>query len=287
MTRRYAQILISILLLLVSFPPIETVPPSHAYVLHGYHLLDLMRREMGTARSLEVIQKLTIQESVLSAEAVAVQETLSYRFPVAFRSEFVSAAGEHIQIFSNGRALTVVDRRIVSDTESDLDHYKDIFLFNTRELLKNRLSQLGVAAEVSSVGRFQGRVGYILGAQYPDETVPQLWLDKETFRPMRWLLKPAAAGTPSEALEVRYFDWRKLSSIWYPERIEFYQGDRLLRRMQVQRTRVNPELSNRLFDLTYLKSIYPFAVTPPAAQGESGGKNDIQRTIDRFRKLFE
>jgi len=287
MTRRYAQILISILLLLVPFAPIVTVPPSHAYVLHGYHLLELMRREMGTARSLEVIQKLTIQESVLSAEAVAVQETLSYRFPVAFRSEFVSAAGEHIQIFSNGRALTVVDRRIVSDTESDLDHYKDIFLFNTRELLKNRLSQLGVAAEVSSVGRFQGRVGYILGAQYPDETVPQLWLDKETFRPMRWLLKPAAAGNPSEALEVRYFDWRKLSSIWYPERIEFYQGDRLLRRMQVQRTRVNPELSNRLFDLTYLKSLYPFAVAPPAAQGDSGGKNDIQRTIDRFRKLFE
>ena len=286
MTRRYAQILI-LILLLVPFGPIVTVPPSHAYVLHGYHLLELMRREMGTARSLEVIQKLTIQESVLSAEAVAVQETLSYRFPVAFRSEFVSAAGEHIQIFSNGRALTVVDRRIVSDTESDLDRYKDIFLFNTRELLKNRLSQLGVAAEVSSVGRFQGRVGYILGAQYPDETVPQLWLDKETFRPMRWLLKPAAAGNPSEALEVRYFDWRKLSSIWYPERIEFYQGDRLLRRMQVQRTRVNLELSNRLFDLTYLKSIYPFAVAPPAAQDESGGKNDIQRTIDRFRKLFE
>jgi outer membrane lipoprotein-sorting protein len=272
---------------MVPFSPIATAPPSHAYVLHGYHLLELMRREMGTARSLEVIQKLTIQESVLPTEAVVVQETLSYRFPDAFRSEFASAAGEHIQVFSNGRALTVVDRRIVSDTESELDHYKDIFLYNTRELLKNRLSQLGVAADVSSVGRFQGRIGYVLGAQYPDETVPQLWLDKETFRPMRWLLKPASAGNLSEAIEVRYDNWRKVSSIWYPERIEFYQGDRLLRRLQVQRTRVNPELSDRLFDLAYLKSIYPYAAAPPPAQGEPGGKNDIQRTIDRFRKLFE
>lgn len=287
MTRRYALILVSILTLMVPFGPILTASPSHAYVLHGYHLLDLMRREMGTARSLEVIQKLTIQESVLPTEAVAVQETLSYRFPVAFRSEFASAAGEHIQIFSHGRVLTVVDGRIVSDTESELDHYKDIFLFNTRELLINRLSQLGVAANVSSVGRFQGRIAYVLGAQYPDETVPQLWLDKETFRPMRWLLKPASAGNLSEALEVRYGDWRKVSSIWYPERIEFYQGDRLLRRMQVQRTRVNPELSSRLFDVAYLKSIYPYAAVPLPAQGESGGKNDIQRTIDRFRKLFE
>ena len=285
--RRYALILFSILTLMVPFGPILTAPPSHAYVLHGYHLLDLMRREMGTARSLEVVQKLTIQESVLPTEATAVQETLSYRFPVAFRSEFASAAGDHIQVYSNGRALTVVDRRIVSDTESELDHYKDIFLFNTRELLINRLSQLGVAVDVSSVGRFQGRIAYVLGAQYPDETVPQLWLDKETFRPMRWLLKPASAGNLSEAVEVRYGDWRKVSSIWYPERIEFYLGDRLLRRMQVQRTRVNPEFSKRLFDVAYLKSIYPYAAAPPPTQGESGGKNDIQRTIDRFRKLFE
>ncbi len=285
--RRYAQILFSILTLILPFGPILTAPPTHAYVLHGYHLLDLMRREMGTARSLEVIQKLTIQESVLPTEAMAVQETVSYRFPVAFRSEFASTVGEHIQIFSNGRALTVVDGRIVSDTESEFDHYKDIFLFNTRELLIKCLSQLGVAADVSSVGRFQGRIAYVLGAQYPDETVPQLWLDKETFRPMRWLLKPASAGNLSEALEVRYGDWRKVSSIWYPERIEFYLGDRLLRRMQVQRTRVNPKFSNRLFDVAYLKSIYPYAAVPPPAQGESGGKNDIQRTIDRFRKLFE
>jgi len=285
--RRYAQILFSILTLILPFGPILTPPPTHAYVLHGYHLLDLMRREMGTARSLEVIQKLTIQESVLPTEAMAVQETVSYRFPVAFRSEFASAVGEHIQIFSNGRALTVVDGHIVSDTESEFDHYKDIFLFNTRELLIKCLSQLGVAADVSSVGRFQGRIAYVLGAQYPDETVPQLWLDKETFRPMRWLLKPASAGNLSEALEVRYGDWRKVSSIWYPERIEFYLGDRLLRRMQVQRTRVNPKFSNRLFDVAYLKSIYPYAAVPPPAQGESGGKNDIQRTIDRFRKLFE
>jgi outer membrane lipoprotein-sorting protein len=287
MMRRYAQILFSILTLILPFGPILTPPPTHAYVLHGYHLLDLMRREMGTARSLEVIQKLTIQESALPTEAIAVQETVSYRFPVAFRSEFASAVGEHIQIFSNGRALTVVDGLIVSDTESEFDHYKDIFLFNTRELLIKCLSQLGVAADVSSVGRFQGRIAYVLGAQYPDETVPQLWLDKETFRPMRWLLKPASAGNLSEALEVRYGDWRKLSSIWYPERIEFYLGDRLLRRMQVQRTRVNPKFSKRLFDVAYLKSIYPYAAVPPPAQGESGGKNDIQRTIDRFRKLFE
>ncbi|MFZ0610602.1 MAG: hypothetical protein WAM73_00030 [Desulfobacterales bacterium] len=286
--RRSARLLFLIPLILAAIGQVMTAPPSFAYVLHGYHLLDLMRREMGSARSLQVVQDLSIQQSTLSPDdLLTVQETLSYRFPTAFRSEFTASDGEHIRVFSDGRSVTVVDRRIVSDTEGELDHFKDVFLFNTRDLLKKRLADLGVAAEVSSVGRFQGRAGYVLGAQYPDETVPQLWLDKKTFRPMRWLLRPAAAANPGQALEVRYEDWRKADSIWYPEKIEFYQGDRLLRRMQVQRTRVNPELAARLFDVAYLKSIFPRATDAPADQGEAGDKNDIQRTIERFRRLFE
>lgn len=288
MIRRSGKLLFSILLALAIVGQFSTTPGGHAYVLHGYHLLDLMRREMGSARSLQVMQDLSIQQGTLSPDDVlTVQETLSYRFPTAFRSEFTASDGEHIRVFSNGRSVAVVDRRIVSDTEGELDRFKDIFLFNTRDLLIKRLGDLGVAAEVSSIGRFQGRVGYVLGAQYPDETVPQLWLDKETFRPMRWLLRPSTAANPGQALEVRYEDWRKTASIWYPERIEFFQGDRLLRRMQVQRTRVNPELADRLFDVAYIKSMFPQAAAVPADQGATGDKNDIQRTIERFRRLFE
>lgn len=286
--RRFARLIFSIPLILAAIGQFMTAPAAHAYVLHGYHLLDLMRREMGSARSLQVVQNLSIQQGSLSPDDVlTVQETLSYRFPTAFRSEFTTSDGEHIRVFSSGRSVTVVDRRIVSDTEGELDRFKDIFLFNTRDLLIKRLADLGVAAEVSSIGRFQGRIGYVLGAQYPDETVPQLWLDKETFRPMRWLLRPAAATNPGQALEVRYEDWRKAASIWYPERIEFFQGDRLLRRMQVQRTLVDPELADRLFDVAYLKSTFPQAAAVPADQGETGDKNDIQHTIERFRRLFE
>ncbi len=286
--RRFARFLFFVPLLLAAIGPFMTTPSSHAYVLHGYHLLDLMRREMGSARSLQVFQNLSIQQGSLAPDdMLTVQETLSYRFPSAFRSEFTASDGEHIRVLSNGRSVTVVDRRIVSETESELDRFKDIFLYDTRDSLKKRLADLGVAAEVSSIGRFKGRVGYVLGAQYPDETVPQLWLDKQTFRPMRWLLRPAAAANPGQALEVRYEDWRKAASIWYPEKIEFYQGDRLLRRMQVQRTRVNPELADRLFDVAYLKSVFPRAAAAPADPGAAGDKNDIQHTIERFRRLFE
>jgi outer membrane lipoprotein-sorting protein len=246
-----------------------------------------MCREMGSARGLQVDQELSVLESFPATERLVLQETVSYRFPVAFRSEFTSAAGRHIQILFGGRALTVVDRRIVAEAANDLDHYKDIFLYNTPDLLKNRLVDLGVAVEVSSLGRFQGRIGYVLGAQYPDESVPQLWLDKETFRPMRWLLKPAAATPAGAALEVRYDDWKKVASLWYPRRIEFYQGDRILRRIQVKRARVNPDFPDRFFDLAYLESLYPYAAAAPSDRKESGAVTDMQRAIDRFRRMIE
>ncbi len=282
---RIATIISLVLLLAIS--SIADPPATKAYVLHGYHLLDLMLKEMGSARELQVVQKSTLEDAVTPEVTAGVNETISYLIPGAFRSEFTSAQGDHIHVFSNGRSLTIFNQRIVSESESDLDRYKDIFLFNTRQLLKNHLMRLGMAPDVSSVGRFQGALVYVLGAQYPDETVPQLWLDKDTFRPVRWLIRPAATDNLSDPVEIRYSGWRKTGTIWYPFQIEIYQGGRLLRNIQVARVRENPNLSHRLFDIAYLKSIYPKGEPPQSEQPETGGKSEVQKTIERFRRLFE
>jgi outer membrane lipoprotein-sorting protein len=282
---RIATIISLVLLLAIS--SIADPPATKAYVLHGYHLLDLMLKEMGSPRELQVVQKSTLEDAVTPELTAGVNETISYLIPGAFRSEFTSAQGDHIHVFSNGRSLTIFNQRIVSESESDLDRYKDIFLFNTRQLLKNHLMRLGMAPDVSSVGRFQGALVYVLGAQYPDETVPQLWLDKDTFRPVRWLIRPAATDNLSDPVEIRYSGWRKTGTFWYPFQIEIYQGGRLLRNIQVARVRGNPNLSHRLFDIAYLKSIYPKGEPPQSEQPETGGKSEVQKTIERFRRLFE
>ena len=273
--------------LLLAVPSVAIPPDAKAYVLHGYHLLDLMLKEIGSARELQVVQKSTIEDAFNPEVTAGINETVNYLLPGAFRSEFTSAAGDHIHVFSGGRSLTILNKRIVSEKESDLDRYKDIFLFNKREALKNHLVKLGMAPDVSSVGRFQGTLVYVLGAQYPDETVPQLWLDKSTFMPVRWLLRPASTVNLRESFEVRYHGWRKTGTTWYPFRVEIYQGDRLLRKIQVARVQVNPKLSHRLFDIAYLKSIYPKGDPLQPEQPEPGVKSDVQKTIERFRRIFE
>ena len=272
---------------LLFLPPAADPPDTKAYVLHGYHLLDLMLKEMGSARELQVVQKSTFADTTTPDLTTGINETISYLLPGAFRSESTSSAGDKIHVFSNGRSLTIINQRIVSERESDLDRYKDVFLFNTRERLKNHLTRLGMAPDVSSIGRYQGTIVYVLGAKYPDEKAPQLWLDKDTFRPVRWLIRPAATDNPSASFEVRYNGWRKTETVWYPFEIEIYQGGRLLRKLQVAQLRVNPKLSHQLFDIAHLKSIYPKGEPLPSEPSGSGDKNEVQKTIERFRRLFE
>lgn len=260
---------------------------ANAYVLHGSHLLELMTKEIGQADSLRVYQKLIVHESEPDGEAFELTETLMFVFPEAFRSEISSQNAERIHVVAGRSTVTIIDGKVVADYETEFDRYKDIFLYNTRPLLERRLPQLGVDPSISSVGRFQDRIGFILGAQYPDESVPQLWLDKDTFRPFRWILKPGSDDSLVGALEVRYYGWRKVDSIWYPVRIEFYQGDTILRTIQVQKLQANPKLSGELFDIRRLKSKYPKGGPLLPRQPESEKQGEVQKTLERFHQIFE
>ena len=275
--------LIVVLLLAITI----SVSVASAYVLHPLHLLELMTSEMGQAESLMVSQKLVINESELPEQTIALEETVMYLFPDAFRSEITSEMARRIHVVDRGRSATVIDEKLVDEQEGDFDRYKDLFLYNSPDLLEARLKRLGVDTSVTSLGKYQGRIGYIIGAQFPDEGLPQLWLDKNTFKPFRWLLRPGAEEDPALALEVRYYGWRQFDRIWYPARIEFYQGENLVRTILVQKVKVNPELQVQLFDLRRLRAQYPRGEPQLPPQQDAGDQSDVQETVERFQRLFE
>ncbi len=266
---------------------IVSVASVCAYVLHPLQLLELMTSEMGQAESLMVYQKQVVNESELPEQTITLQETAMYIFPDAFRSEITSNIAQRIHVVDRGQSATIIDAKLVADQEGDFDRYKDLFLYNSRELLEARLQQLGVDTTISSLGKLEGRIGYVIGAQFPDELVPQIWLDKNTFKPFRWLLRPGFDGDQYGALEVRYYGWRQFDKIWYPARIEFYQGDILLRTILVQDVKVNPKLDGQLFDVRRLRAQYPRGGPQLAPRTDSDEQSDVQETVERFQRLFE
>jgi outer membrane lipoprotein-sorting protein len=255
----------------------------NAYVLPGPFLLKLMIQNLGIADRLLVTQKLVLNDDNPNMSADELSETLKFVFPKTFRSDIVSENIQRIRILSDKSVFTVIDGKISDEPENSYDHYKDLILFRSREILQERLSNLGVDVKITSLGRFQGDPAYVLGAQYPDETSPQVWLDKKTFLPFRWIMTSNA----TQNLEVLYLDWKKLNQTWYPMRIEFFSNGNLVREIHVQNIEVNPAFQSDLFDIQQLKSLYPQGAP---AEPKNGGKeelDEVQKTIEEFKKIYK
>jgi hypothetical protein len=61
----------------------------------------------------------------------------------------------------------------------------------------------------------------------------------------------------------------------------------LVREIHVQNIKVNPSFSKKLFDIKHLKSLYPQG--PPAIPEQENKKDldEVQKTIEDFKRLYE
>jgi hypothetical protein len=220
-------------------------------------------------------------------ESIQLDESLRYVFSEAFRSDSVSDDNQRIYVFRDGQTLTVIDGVISSGAGTRFDLYKDLLLYRSREVLSERLSDLGIDISLSSLGRFEGQPAFVVGAEYPDETLPQVWVDMETFQPLRMIIPSGSASYSTDFLEIRYSQWQKIGKIWYPMRIEFIQDGATVRTIEVNGYQVDAVFSKEVFDIARLKLEYREPIPTPDRPGETDSLSEVQKTIERFKKIFE
>lgn len=277
----------------VTFYRIET-PPSTA-AAEAENEIDADTSADSAAETLEekdlapdVVESDVVEPDAVEPDVIEMDESLRYLISKAFRSDIVTDDNQRIHIFQNGDALTIIGGVVRTTPQTRFDLYKDILLFRSRPELVDRLMYLNVDVSVTSLGRFEGQIAYVIGAQYPDESVDQLWVDQATFRPLRWIIADGASGFQPNPLEVRYHDWWQLNdTFWYPMRIGFYQNNQLVREIKVQRYEVDPSFSRDLFDIQQIRSTYPQAAPAVSSSAESESISEVQRTIEEFSKMFE
>jgi hypothetical protein len=295
-------------------------------VLQGPHVLDLVIENLGKAKSLFVSQKIIFYRFGLvddseqyspgsgsmqpsdavdardgsrrswdhfanemgeEPEAMELEGSLRYIFSKAFRSDARSNDSERIFIFSEGKTLTLIDGTSASGAANRFDLYKDLLFYHSREELVERLLQLGVNVSISSLGRFEGKIAFVIGAEYPDESVSQIWIDQDTFLPLRWIIKGVDPAGESDTMEIRYLVWWKIGKLRYPSRIEFYQDGNLVRVIQAINFEENATFSEELFDIDYLKTVFPQAPVQPIVPGDTEEPSEVEKTIEEFRLIFE
>ncbi|NVL90981.1 MAG: hypothetical protein HWN69_08350 [Desulfobacterales bacterium] len=273
------------LYLVCAFIVLGLAVAGHSYVLPAEQILGFMVKRFGSARTFVVLQKTVVYDPALEGGMRELDETLYYQYPDRFRHESGTSGAGQVRVVGPEGAIFVTNGKIIAETENPFDRFKDLLLYRQEEALFERLSQLDVDLDVVSLGRYKETIAYVIGANYPDESVPQVWIEKKTFRPIRYIVK--GAGSKDAALEeIEYTDYVSLGKKgWYPSRILFFQNGRLARMYVLKTFKINPDLPDQLFDIAYLKTVYqPIASTQPSPKPEL---DEVEKTIRDFRKTFE
>lgn len=270
---------------------IVSVSCAFAYVPPAEEVFSLMpHQKHRLIRALALTLETTFHGEAWPEGEISFTENVCFRYPDRFYSVIEVPSGRKIYAVQAEKTLTAVDNKIISMAESHTDRYKDLFLYRSPESLVDALLRAGIDTAIVSFGRLEGRIAYVIGAVYPDESFPQVWVDKDTFRPLR-ILFPASEG--SEKTDIRYEQYFNIGHrMWYPGLIIFYSNDKIIKE---QRLRTH-ESSSRddafpeyLFDIDKMQKTYRFFVEPDEKDDASSRSelDQVKKSIDDFQKAFE
>lgn len=201
-----------------------------AYVPDSAVLLEFAVEKMGKPDRLAVEQDLEIFDKAFEKGYKVFSQKLWYKIAESFRAETKSEDKSSIYVSTKDSSITILNNQIISEQETLLDLYKDILLLRDRELIFKKLELAGIDMLSSGLGRFKGKLSFILGASNNDFSKSQLWVDKETFLPSRLIIVK-----DSGKLEIQYSEWKRISRTWYPRRIEFFVNDVISRIIRVKK----------------------------------------------------
>ncbi len=259
--------------------------PAFGYVLDGRHILELMLDRMNLPGRFRVDQTLTLFDDQFEGGQIAVRQQVNYQLPARFRSEIQTESLSRICVVNGNKSLTLVDGRIVSRRMDAVLRYKDLFCYHSRQALVDRLAYLGMNVPLSSYGRWKKEPVYVVGAKYPDASGTQLWVDKDTFLPVRWVFQDLPAGQGPGKTEFQYEEWHHVKGSRYPRVIKVFRNERLTRKMEIHEIATNPEFPSDFFNLDYLAA--GAGESGAAAESEAAPENEIDQQIREFREIFQ
>lgn len=104
------------------------------------------------------------------------------------------------------------------------------------------LGRRGVALSEVTLGRFDGRIAYVVGGRAKDPK-PLLFVDKDGFQPLRLI-----AAEDGALVDVRLLGWDSpTGGGWFPRAVEVFARDAALLRFTTERATANPKLPDALF----------------------------------------
>jgi outer membrane lipoprotein-sorting protein len=257
---------------------------ANAYVMPGKQMIEQMEKHLGATETLSAVHSFIMHNLEYNdGQPLELKETVIYKFPNALHSEILMNDKQKLHVVSSKGVVTIVDNIVSDEPHTTFDLYKYLLLERDKTKITRRLSVSGINVNISSYGKFEKKAVYVVGAKYPDLSVPQLWLEINTFRPCRWIVTPGVYG---QSLEIVYRNWKEITKdVWYPEKIEYIQDANVLVEINLKSLKIDPEVTKDLFDVTYYRQMYPTKTVYDSPY--ENDMDEVKKTIRDFQRTFE
>ncbi|MFH2092355.1 MAG: hypothetical protein ABIJ31_08325 [Pseudomonadota bacterium] len=257
---------------------------GRAFVPQTPHLLHLVVQKIKQPVGLYVFQTKTIVDcDAIQEEGVSLQEALLYQYPNQLRSEVKSNPAATLSVESGFKFIKVINGETVSKEKSFIDLYTDILLYRDHESLIGQLALEGIDVTKVTFQRYDNTICYVIGQpRGKGQPFAGLWIEKETFLPVRYVVEKK-----DWMVECLYSNWQLVSRTWYPMQITIFLDSQLFATINVNHIDLKSDFSPGIFDISRIERLYPEKLEPGFLDENSKEKDELNKRIEEFKKLYE
>jgi hypothetical protein len=248
---RRATALFTVVLLLVGATAASAFRPSTTWLLDQAAQKQLKRE----VRTLRVTQETTLYGLQSAPRGLSVPQRTWVLAPFSWREELEFDNGPEVRIRTTKQEVLLRPGEKPKTKKPEADLVADFLgggapleRKEIAERLMLDLGQLKIDTGVVSFARFDGRVAYLIGSKPWESDKPQVWVDKDTLQLLR-VVTFEKRGTIEERREVRLLGYGSAEGgSWFPKTVEWWVGDRMLRRSVTRGVEKNEALERSLFE---------------------------------------
>jgi len=227
---------------------------SAAFVPEAPHLLYLVMQKIKQPVGIEAFQTKKFFNYENSEDIyVESEEKLIYLFPNKLRSQIISETTTNFYVESDFEYIKISDGAVSSRDKPLVEQYTDILIYRDHETLLTQLDLSGIDTSKVSFQRYDDKICYVIGgSQEKDKNFPGLWIEKETFLPVKYVVEKN-----SQRVEILYNNWQKVSRTMYPMQIYIFFNDKFFAMIDVKTFDLRSNFSPALFNIDHIESLYP------------------------------
>ncbi len=256
---------------------------GEAFVPQAPHLLHLVVEKIKQPVGIEVFQsKKIMNDEGNEKEYIKLNEKLIYEYPNRIRSEIISDNITSFSVESDFRFIKVVDGAIVSQEKLLVDLYTDILFSRDYESFLNQINLAGIDTDKVTFQRYNDIICYVIGDPLSQgKPFSGLWIEKDTIFPIKYVVEKNGL-----MVEILYHNWQRVSRTWYPMKVSIFLDNQLFAMVEAGSIRLKSGASPSLFDIDYIKRLYPVNDIDPLDEN-SKQVNELDKRLEDFRKLYE